>query len=78
MKKVTINAETLIKLLRLVRGLIICTQFAADTYFLGRSDTGVIGKTCEEKHKEILKLIDDTMEALKEIEAGIEAVHIEV
>jgi len=71
MKKVTINAETLIKLLRLVRGLIICTQFAADTYFLGSSDS-VIGKTCEEKHKEAAKLIDDTMQVLKEIETEIE------
>ena len=78
MKKVTINVEALTKLIRLMPDLLICTKFASDSYYLGRSDTGVIGKTCEEKHKEILKLIDDTMEALKEIEAGIEAVHIEV
>jgi len=71
MKKVTINAETLIKLIPLVRGLIVHTQFAADTYSLGRGNT-VTGKTCEEKHKEAAKLIDDTMQVLKEIETEIE------
>ena len=76
MKKVTINAEAFMKLMRLVPDLLICTKFASDSYYLGRSDTGVIGKTCEEKHKETLKLIDDTMEALKEIEAGIDVVGI--
>jgi len=71
MKKVTINAEAFMKLMRLVPGLITCTKFAADSYYLGHSDT-IIGKTCEEKHKETLKLIDDTFEVLKEIEAEIE------
>ena len=71
MKKVTINAETLIKLIQLVRGLIICAQFAAYTYRLGCGNT-VTGKTCEEKYKETTKLIDDTMKVLKEIETEVE------
>jgi hypothetical protein len=71
MGKLAINAETLIKLIRLVRSLIICTQFAADTYRLGSGNT-VTGKVCDEKHKELTKLIDDTMQVLKEIETEIE------
>jgi len=71
MKKVTINAEAFMKLMRLVPGFILCTRFVADSYLLAVGDS-VIGKACEEKHKEALKLIDDTFKVLKEIEAGIE------
>ena len=71
MEEVTIRTETLTKLIKLLPDLLVHTKFAADTYLLWCNNS-VLGKACEEKHKEATKLMHDLVKVTKEIKSEIE------